>query len=201
MHLRDWPETGTVDETVLREMHYTREVINNGLSQRAQAGMKVRQPLATAKVWNAYEIRQENGRAVEDIQAYLDIIAEELNVKQVTLLDADEVLMTESGQSHIDIDFELTPELKREGQSREVIRQVQSARKAAGLNIDDRISLELATHDANLQQAIAEHAETIQSETLATTLTTDGTAAAEGYTAEVTIDGVGLAIALAPSKQ
>src|SRR5690606_16958459 len=84
-----------------------------------------------------------------------DILTEELNVKKV--VQGDELAL----------DLAITPELKREGFMREVIRHVQAARKAAGLNVDDRIKLSLKADDEELQKAITEHAETIATETLA----------------------------------
>jgi len=56
---------------------------------------------------------------------------------------------------------------------------VQSARKAAGLEVDDRITLSLSTTDDELRKAISEHEETIQAETLAKKIVFDQTFAFE----------------------
>ena len=53
---------------------------------------------------------------------------------------------------------------------REVIRQVQNARKTTGLNVDDRIELVLSTKDTELEKAINEYKAEIAKETLATTV-------------------------------
>src|SRR6185437_13378344 len=45
VHLLDWPKAGRVDDLALERMAYVRNVINEGLSQRAAGGIKVRQPL------------------------------------------------------------------------------------------------------------------------------------------------------------
>ena len=64
---------------------------------------------------------------------YERIIAEEVNVKSV-----------ENGEE-LSLDKTLTEELKMEGYARELIRAIQSARKHAGLQVDDQIKLSLST--------------------------------------------------------
>ena len=64
------------------------------------------------------------------------------------------------------LDTEVTPELEAEGLARDVIRAVQDARKAAGLDVSDRISLALRASDAEAEAAIREHGELISAETL-----------------------------------
>ena len=123
VHLLDWPEAGVIDEAVLTQMAKTREIITAGLAERmkkteTEAQIKVRQPLA--KLVYA-------GEKLDDF--YEQIIMEEVNVKSV---ERGEVLA---------LDKTLTPELLEEGKIRELIRFVQSARKKAGLNVDDRIRL------------------------------------------------------------
>src|SRR6185503_6232987 len=73
VHLCDWPPAGQADGIILNEMAQVREVITQGLAQRAEAGIKVRQPLKSVKAWTGVELKPE----------LLEIIKEELNVKQV----------------------------------------------------------------------------------------------------------------------
>jgi isoleucyl-tRNA synthetase len=199
VHLRDWPEVGQIDKEILFKMKRGREVINEGLSQRAKASLKVRQPLPAVKVID------DSGWADDEMQS---IITEELNVKKVDLRvhPSGEEIQHKSFEElwesrsdvppQVEMDLTITPDLKREGMMREVVRQVQNARKQAGLNVDDRISLKLDTHDEELKQAIEEHTDTIKAETLATDLSARGDATAEGFTTDVKVDDADLAIAL-----
>ena len=195
IHLKDWLPAGAVNEQVLADMARTRELINNGLSLRMkqdehQASIKVRQPLQSA----AYA-----GAKLADY--YEQIMAEELNVKEIRWVEnVDEYLadddVTEGAikpESWVEIDKTITPELKREGLMREVIRHVQSARKKAGLQVDDRIMLHLATNDEQLRQALTEYADTIASETLAT-MKQPGDVL---YQTTATVDGAELQVSLA----
>ncbi len=164
VHLRDWPESGHVDELIVDRMAFVREVINEGLSQRAANAIKVRQPLQSVGVAGMGD------RLGEDADELAPIILEELNVKELTAA---------SGDSKVEIDTKITPSLRREGMMREVVRNVQSARKQAGLNVDDRIELSLSTTDQELHKAIKEHEATIKAETLAVSVVFDQTLAFE----------------------
>ncbi|HSE29899.1 MAG TPA: isoleucine--tRNA ligase [Candidatus Saccharimonadales bacterium] len=167
VHLSDWPKASEVDQSLLDQMAKTREYINEGLSQRAAAKVKVRQPLQKVAV-----------PKLDDI--YKEVIADEVNVKQV-----------EWGKK-VELDVKITPELKREGQMREVVRNVQNARKQADLQVDDRIKLSLVTNDEELKKAIEEHSATIAAETLAEEIS-DKT---YKFEAKCKVDGVELEISL-----
>jgi len=73
---------------------------------------------------------------------------------------------TEGGET-VGIEVDITPELRREGLAREVIRLVQDARKTDGLHVSDRITVRWDTANPELAAALAEHGELIASEVLA----------------------------------
>ncbi len=169
VHLKDWLSVGKVDEQIITEMAAVRDVINDGLSQRASKGIKVRQPLLKLSM---------NHTDYQQIKPHEDIICEELNIKFLEGLgDTPEKPL---------LDYTITPELKREGLMREIIRHVQSARKKAGLQVDDRIELDIASSDSEITQAVDMFADTIKAETLALKL---GSAADDMEKYDVNVDG------------
>lgn len=173
IHLKDWLPAGGVNEQIMNDMETVRDYVNQGLSLRAKAGLKVRQPLASVTV-----------PITEGAFDFREILKDELNVKDV------------HAGKEVAIDEKLTPELKREGLMREIIRIVQNARKNAGLNVDDRIILTLRTDNTELAQAIEEHAETIKSETLAEDLA-DVT---DGHIEETKVENSSLTVSLKRAK-
>jgi isoleucyl-tRNA synthetase len=92
-------------------------------------------------------------------------------------LGPDEVIVTQTprsgwtvaadGGETVGIEVEITPELRREGLAREVIRLIQDARKSDGLHVSDRVTVRWATGNPELATALAEHGELIASEVLA----------------------------------
>ena len=163
IHLKDWLPAGEIDNSMLRDMNALRTAVNDGLSKRASEGIKVRQPLASVKLINT--ISQDT--PTEVAQFLIDIAKDELNVKSVEIVTDSE---SESAQPSVVYDLTITPELKREGLMREIVRHVQSARKQAGLQIDDRIILNISSDDSEIYQAIDAFADVIKSETLAVEL-------------------------------
>ena len=163
IHLKDWMPAGEIDNSMLRDMNALRTAVNDGLSKRASEGIKVRQPLASVKLINT--ISQDT--PAEVAQFLIDIAKDELNVKSVEIVTDSE---SESAQPSVVYDLTITPELKREGLMREIVRHVQSARKQAGLQIDDRIILNISSDDSEIYQAIDAFADVIKSETLAVEL-------------------------------
>ncbi len=145
VHLLDWPVSGHVNELSLNEMAAARTAISEGLNQRASAAIKVRQPLASVSIL---------GRVSDELAL---IIADELNVKEV-IQEANKV----------SIDTKISHELKLEGIAREVIRQVQEARKKAGLDVDDRIQLVVLSENSEVRAALKHYEKEIFDETLAT---------------------------------
>jgi len=180
VHLQDWPTTGAVNELVLDRMAYIREVINEGLSQRASAGVKVRQPLQDLSIKGAPKF-------FDDIeQEYITILQDELNVKAAWA-------NTHDVAHEVVLDTTITPALRSEGMMREVIRNVQNSRKQAGLNVDDRIQLSLSTTDDLLREAIDKFKQIIGEETLATEVVFDQSF---DYEAVCTVEGASLTISL-----
>ena len=92
-------------------------------------------------------------------------------------LGADDVIITQTPRAGwtvatdagetVALETHITGELRREGLAREVIRLIQDARKADGLDVSDRISLWWQTASPELSAALAQHGQLIADEVLA----------------------------------
>jgi isoleucyl-tRNA synthetase len=94
------------------------------------------------------------------------------------LLGPDDVIVTQTPREGwavaadagetVALETQITAELRREGLAREVVRLVQDARRADGLDVSDRIVLWWAAESPELGAALAEHGQFIADEVLAT---------------------------------
>lgn len=143
VHLAKWPEVEKrsfvfkfilkkikkdEDGQAIEEMKKAREIVTLGLQARQKAGIPVRQPLNQLLITN-YKLRIE----------YKEIIKDELNVKNLENINGE--------QPKVEIDTNITPELKEEGICREFVRVVQDLRKTSGLTPRDIITLVVETSD------------------------------------------------------
>jgi len=128
VHLCDYPKPNqkAVSKTLNQQMAQVRQLTASGLAQRAQNGIKVRQPLAKA------EIKLKNFN-----KAMISLVAEELNVKEVKI--------NSKLSSDIELDLKITSVLKEEGAIRDLIRQIQGARKDAKLKPQHKIYIRYST--------------------------------------------------------
>lgn len=130
VHLDAWPvgQATVVDEKLNEKMAMVRELAAQGLALRAEAGVKVRQPLAKLTLHpQRFALRGED--------ALLQILADEINVK--------EIVFDEGLSADFALDTVITPELREEGVLREFVRTVQGLRADAGFKMSDEIALSL----------------------------------------------------------
>jgi isoleucyl-tRNA synthetase len=100
------------------------------------------------------------------------------------------------GGTQVAICTTITDSLRLEGLARDIVRQVQSARKDAKLDLLDKIALHLATPSAELAPAIATHRDTIATAVQATQWSDAPLTGAGVHIAQVKIDGQVLDISL-----
>jgi isoleucyl-tRNA synthetase len=93
------------------------------------------------------------------------------------------------------IDTEITPELKREGQVRDLVRGIQEERKRVDLDVADRIRLRYQAPQ-EIADAVAEWSEYISRETLAVEIEPDGSLADNGTMLKV----AGMAVHISVEK-
>ncbi len=149
VHLETWPEAGKVDEKLVEIMEVVRIISSKGLEARMNAKINVRQPLAKLFI-------KDGALNIKDDNRALQIIKEEVNVKETVF---DKNLNTE-----VELDLNITPELKEEGMVRELIRVIQDLRKEKGLTVNDKAILTVET-DKNGEEFIKRNEKNISTVT------------------------------------
>jgi len=153
VHLTDYPTTdkAAINKKVLDDMTRARKIIEIGLAHRAEAGIKVRQPLLSV----VYHGKEKLNIALEVV------IVNELNMRSIYFEPGDD--------SNVDVDTTITDDLRLEGMAREIIRNIQTLRKSSGFNVEDRIELNYKTESELLKNAFVKYSGLICHEVLATT--------------------------------
>lgn len=142
---------------------------------------------ATRRLWEALPLQVEN--------ADQEMVAVTRDDFFVSFVGQEGWAGTMDKETQVAIDTRITESLRQEGMAREVIRHVQSARKDAGLEMEDRINLYLYTDSPALQAATEAQRTYIAAETL-TTQWAKEPLGSDAYSAQVKVDGQPLTIQL-----
>ncbi|MEN9604550.1 MAG: hypothetical protein RJB39_235 [Candidatus Parcubacteria bacterium] len=144
VHLDNWPEVEEMSplaNEVLERMQHTRHIVEEGLALRNKEGIKVRQPLASLTV---------AGEMYDSL--YIDIIADELNVKMVIKGEV---------QLALQLDTHITEELRIEGLVRDISREIQAERKNLNLMPEDKVEVTVFTDEPQVEKGLQDILSTV----------------------------------------
>lgn len=140
VHLEDWPgvDKELINENLEEKMSFIRNIVEIGHSKRRLENIKVRQPLSNLLVENShFELEDQ----------LVGLIKDELNVKDVEVkLGKGEVSAT--------LDTKITPELKNEGEAREIVRKIQEARKEMNCGLSEVVEVGLPQWPREFEEEI-----------------------------------------------
>ena len=151
VHLCDFPKSNKkfINLKLEKQMDLIRKISAYGLALRAEAGIKVRQPLSKLKIKN------EKLKILD--KELFNLLKDEVNVK--------EIIFDKNLKKDFALDIKITPELKEEGIIRELARQIQGMRKDAGLVPKNLIAVYFKVDDVNLKNVIKKWQKNLMSDT------------------------------------
>ncbi|MFN4212536.1 MAG: isoleucine--tRNA ligase [Microgenomates group bacterium] len=130
IHLTFWPkvEKNLINTSLEEQMKLARKVVEAGHSKRKEKGIKVRMPLAKLEL----EVDEDCSQITDQVW---EVVLAELNVKNIIVnkkvrYPKKEVLVTDE-------------QLRKEGELRELIRQIQNRRKSLGLKPTDKVRISI----------------------------------------------------------
>ena len=195
VHLCDFPEPDSqmIDPEICTHVRLSMKVVSLGRAARSKAGIKVRQPLEEAVT----KVSLKEGKGLTDLSSS---IIEELNVKKLRLIgseaeaDLKDYSLVADGEYIVGIKKLISPELRQEGMAREIVHRLQTMRRKAGFDIQDRI-ITYYQADGVLGEVMHSFSSYIAQETLSRKLTRE--AFPQGsYFEEYRIEGENIALAV-----
>ena len=195
IHLTDYPvaDTTLIDSKLNVTMELVMNLASLGRAARANASIKVRQPLSKAIV----QVTSESVR--QGVAALSEHLKEELNVKDIEFVDVladDEPNCSVAGddRNKVGVVTALSKDLVAEGLARELVRRIQMMRRSAGLEISDHIEVFYEGADV-FKSVFASFADYIAQETLAKALTSN-TPPEDAFSQNIKLDGNEIALGL-----
>ncbi len=180
---------------VVPELFTPESLVAHGLEQRLTINARALGPRLGKAVQDVIREAKAGNWSADPVVHVGDIeLADGEYTLDIDLTDPESAISLLPGGGFVVLDTHLTPELEAEGLARDVVRAVQQARKDAGLDVGDRISLTV-TGDPWAIAAVDAHRELVAAETLAVTVEareaesgTGGTAVGSGSTVTIEVE-------------
>lgn len=150
VHLEKWRQFDKIDTKLISDVADVRSLVELAYAARAQAGIKVRQPLF------ALSYRINSNKKLPP--ALEQILENEINITSIV----DDISAThtkikqENSNYSISIDTTITEELKAQGDAREITRTIQSLRKQVGLMPKDRAEITITGSTETIKNSTEE---------------------------------------------
>lgn len=195
VHLAVFPMAGKglIDSAIISGTELTMKVCSMGRAARSKSSVKVRQPLPKIVV----KVRSSHER--EALKKWGPQLLDELNVKDIEFTSDDLVenkglSVSVEGDYQVGVVTEITPELQAEGMAREIVRRLQTMRRAAGLEIADHITT-YYQGDGLIDDVMKKFADYIKQETLTAELV-KGAPDASAHSEKFKISGIEVTLGL-----
>lgn len=133
-------------------------------------GPKMKQVSALINEWGNEEIRTIERQGTYELK--LDEGTVTISLEEVLISSRDIpgwAVASDNGVT-VALDITITGELKQEGIARDFVNRIQNMRKEMGLEVQDKIRIEVAMFDEEVDLAIQNFADYIQTETQALSL-------------------------------
>ncbi|MCX5994278.1 MAG: DUF5915 domain-containing protein, partial [Chloroflexi bacterium] len=170
VHLAMFPvaNNGLIDKDIIAGTELAMKVCSMGRAARSKSAVKVRQPLPKVI------IKARSSQEREALKSLCAQIMDELNVKDVGFTSEEmkedkNLSVIAEGDYQVGIVTEISPELLAEGLAREIVRRLQTMRRAAGLEIADHIQTYYEGGE-QVQAVMTGFADYIRQETLSTAI-------------------------------
>ena len=129
-------------------------------------GKYMKQIAALVATFSQEQIAEVESGAITQLEidgAMLDVAVEDFDI---TSEDMPGWLVASEGKLTVALDITVTDELRKEGVARELVNRIQNIRKDSGLEVTDKISVEIEAKEL-VEGAVAEFGDYIGSQTLA----------------------------------
>ena len=157
-------------------------------------GKYMKQIAALVATFSQEQIAEVESGAITQLEidgAMLDVAVEDFDI---TSEDMPGWLVASEGKLTVALDITVTDELRKEGVARELVNRIQNIRKDSGLEVTDKISVEIEAKEL-VEGAIAEFGDYIGSQTLAVSVKSSAEPQGE-FVVESDIDEEPLRIAI-----